>query len=170
MIKQDILEKQAKIVYLGIGSNLGNRINNIENAKINLSYNNVKIIQSSNYYETLSWPNPNYPKFYNVVLKVKTNLNVIDLLNLCKNIEKSLGRKKTPKNSPRECDIDILDYNNRFDNKGINVPHPKMHKRNFVLIPLFEIDKKWRHPISKHHIKSLILALSHRDISSIKQI
>ena len=52
MIKQDILEKQAKTVYLGIGSNLGNRINNIENAKINLSNNNVKIIQSSNYYET----------------------------------------------------------------------------------------------------------------------
>ena len=170
MINQDTFEKQAKFVYLGIGSNLGNRISNIEKAKIMLSDENVKIIQSSNYYETPSWPNPNKPKFYNIVVKVKTNLNVIDLLNFCKNIEKSLGRKKTPKNSPRECDIDILDYNNRFDDKGINVPHPKMHKRNFVLIPLFEIDKKWRHPISKHHIKSLILALSHRDISSIKQI
>ena len=97
MIKQDILEKQAKTVYLGIGSNLGNRINNIEKAKINLSNNNVKIIQSSNYYETLSWPNPNYPKFYNVVLKVKTNLKVLELLAICKQIEISLGRKKHQK-------------------------------------------------------------------------
>ena len=165
-----MFEKQAKFVYLGIGSNLGNRISNIENAKIKLSDNNVKIIQSSNYYETRSWPDPNKPKFYNVVIKAKTNLSVLDLLYLCKNIEKSLGRKKTPKNSPRKCDIDILDYNNKFNVKGINIPHPRMHNRNFVLIPLFEIDKKWRHPISKHHIKSLILALSNRDISSIKQI
>ena len=170
MIKQDTFEKQAKFVYLGIGSNLGNRISNIEKAKIMLSDENVKIIQSSNYYETPSWPNPNKPKFYNIVVKVKTNLNVIDLLNFCKNIEKSLGRKKTPKNSPRECDIDILDYNNRFDDKGINVPHPKMHKRNFVLIPLFEINKKWVHPRLKRHIKRLILTLSKKNITSIKQI
>ena len=170
MIKQDILEKQAKTVYLGIGSNLGNRINNIEKAKINLSNNNVKIIQSSNYYETLSWPNPNYPKFYNVVLKVKTNLKVLELLAICKQIEISLGRKKTPKNSPRICDIDILDYDKKSNIKGIKVPHPRLHKRNFVLFPLFEIDKNWVHPVSKHHIKTLLFSLSNRDISSIKQI
>ena len=165
-----MFEKQAKFVYLGIGSNLGDRKSNIENAKIMLSDENVKIIQSSNYYETPSWPNPNKPKFYNIVVKVKTNLNVIDLLNFCKNIEKSLGRKKTPKNSPRECDIDILDYNNRFDDKGINVPHPKMHKRNFVLIPLFELDKNWHHPKTNKSIEKLIFSLPNSDITSIKQI
>ena len=170
MIKQDTFEKQAKFVYLGIGSNLGDRKINIENAKIMLSDESVKIIQISNYYETPSWPDSNNPKFYNVVIKAKTNLNLLDLLNLCKKIEKSLGRKKTPKNSPRECDIDILDYNNRFDNKGINVPHPKMHKRNFVLIPLFEINKKWVHPRLKRHIKRLILTLPKKNITSIKQI
>ena len=170
MINQDTFEKQAKFVYLGIGSNLGNRISNIEKAKIMLSDENVKIIQTSNYYETPSWPDPNKPKFYNIVIKVKTNLNVIDLLNFCKNIEKSLGRKKTPKNSPRECDIDILDYNNRFDNKGINVPHPKMHKRNFVLIPLFDIEKNWVHPTKKLDITTLISFLPKDDITSIKQI
>ena len=129
MIKQDILEKQAKIVYLGIGSNLGNRINNIENAKISLSYNNVKIIQSSNYYETLSWPNPNYPKFYNVVLKVKTNLKVLELLTICKQIEISLGRKKTSKNSPRICDIDILDYDQNVFKKYLNQQKSKILAR-----------------------------------------
>ena len=170
MIKQDTLEKQAKIAYLGIGSNLGDRFKNIENAKISLTENQITIIKSSSYYETLSWPNKNYPKFLNIVLKVKTNLEVINLLNICKKIEKSLGRKKTSKNSPRECDIDILDYN-KTNNlaKNINLPHPRMHKRNFVLIPLFEIDKNWIHPKSRQHIKSLIFTLSNTDITSIKQ-
>ena len=90
MIKQDILEKQAKTVYLGIGSNLGNRIKNIEDAKLRLFKNNINILKSSSYYETLSWPNINYPKFLNIVLKIKTNLDVISLLNICKKIEKWL--------------------------------------------------------------------------------
>ena len=81
MIKQDMLEKQAKIIYLGIGSNLGDRFKNIEKAKISLTENQITIIKSSSYYETLSWPNINYPKFLNIVLKVKTNLDPINLLN-----------------------------------------------------------------------------------------
>ena len=170
VIKQDILEKQVNTVYLGIGSNLGNRSVNIEKAKIRLFENNIKIIKSSSFYETLSWPNPNNPKFYNIVLKTKTNLNVNELLQICKKIEKSLGRKKSPKNSPRECDIDILDYAKKSQNDKVCLPHPMLHKRNFVLIPLFEIEKNWIHPRSKHHIKKLIFSLSNSDISSIKKV
>jgi len=171
VIKQDILEKRAKIVYLGIGSNLGNKFINIEKAKIKLIENQIEIIKSSSYYETLSWPNPNYPKFLNIVLKIKTRLDVASLLKICKQIEQSLGRKKTVKNSPRECDIDILDFDNEnSDLKSINLPHLRMHKRNFVLIPLFEINKNWIHPKSHHHIKSLIFSLSNTDITSIKLI
>ena len=170
MIKLDTLEKQAKIIFLGIGSNLGNRKKNIDRAKIELSNNNISIIRYSSYYETLSWPNPNHPKFLNIVLKATTNLKPIELLRICKKIEKLIGRKKMPKNSPRECDIDILDYNNMNTKNGINLPHPRMHKRNFVLFPLFEISKNWKHPVLKNHIKSLILSLSNKDIRSIKQI
>jgi len=170
VIKQDILEKQAKTVYLGIGSNLGNRIKNIEDAKLRLFKNNINILKSSSYYETLSWPNPNHPKFYNIVLEVITKLNENDLLKICKKIEKSLGRKSSYKNAPRVCDIDILDYNKKTSKININLPHPRLHRRNFVLIPLFEINKKWRHPKTKQHIKSLIFSLSNRDIRSIKQI
>ena len=170
MIKQDILEKQAKTVYLGIGSNLGNRIKNIEDAKLRLFKNNINILKSSSYYETLSWPNPNHPKFYNIVLEVITKLNENDLLKICKKIEKSLGRKSSYRNAPRVCDIDILDYNKKSSKININLPHPRLHRRNFVLIPLFEINKKWRHPKTKQHIKSLIFSLSNRDIRSIKQI
>ena len=170
MIKQDISGKQVKIVYLSIGSNLGNRFLNIEKAKFLLSEKGINVIKSSNYYETLSWPNPKNPKFYNVVLKTETNLSDKKALNICKQIEKSLGRKKNKRNSPRECDIDIVDYNKRTKKKDISLPHPRMHTRNFVLIPLYEIDRNWRHPITKEHIKSLIFSLSSRDISSIKQI
>ncbi len=170
VIKQGMLEKQANIVYLGIGSNLGNKIYNIEKAKAILTENNIKIIKSSSYYETVSWPDINNPKFNNIVLKIKTNLDPNSLLSLCKSIEKSMGRKKTKKNAPRICDIDILDYNKKVFKKGINLPHSRMHKRSFVLVPLFEIEKNWIHPISKDHIKTLIFYLSNSDISSIKQI
>ena len=171
VIKQDILEKRAKIVYLGIGSNLGNKFINIEKAKIRLIENQIEIIKCSSNYETLSWPNPDHPKFLNIVLKIKTRLDVASLLKICKQIEQSLGRKKTVKNSPRECDIDILDFDNKIcDIKSINLPHLRMHKRNFVLIPLYEIDKNWFHPKLKNSIKRLIFSLPIKDIRSIKQI
>ena len=163
-------EKQAKIIYLSIGSNLGNRKKNIEKTKFKLYSKGINIIKSSNYYETLSWPNPNNPKFYNIILKVSSDLKILELLKICKQIETSLGRKKAPKNSPRTCDIDIIDYNQKITVNGINVPHPRMHLRNFVLIPLFEIEKNWRYTNSKRYIKNLIFSLSNSDIRSIKLV
>ena len=81
-----------------------------------------------------------------------------------------LGRKKTVKNSPRECDIDLIDYGNIKIANKIILPHPRMHTRNFVLLPLYEINKNWKHPVTKQHIKKLILSLPNKDITSIKQI
>ena len=170
MIKQDILENRVRSIYLGIGSNLGNKKENIEKAKFELSEKNIKILQSSNYYESISWPNPENPKFLNIVIEIQTSLKPLELIILCKKIEKNLGRKKSVRNSPRTCDIDIIDYNKECLNQNITLPHPRMHKRNFVLLPLFEINKDWVHPISKKHIKRLILLLPDRDIRSIKQI
>ena len=165
-----MLEKQAKIIYLSVGSNLGNRKKNIEKTKFELYSKGINIIRSSNYYETLSWPNPKNPKFYNIILKVSSNLKILELLKICKQIETSLGRKKAPKNSPRTCDIDIIDFNLKIAVNGINVPHPRMLLRNFVLIPLFEIEKNWRYPNSKRYIKDLIFSLSNSDIRSIKLV
>ena len=170
MTRQDTSENQAKSIYLGIGSNLGNKLNNIEKAKFQLIQNNIRILRSSSFYESLSWPNPNNPKFLNIVIKICTNLSALKLLQICKKIETNLGRKKTLKNSPRECDIDIIDYKNKKINGIAILPHPRMHKRNFVLIPLFEINRAWIHPVLKLDIKSLIFSLSNRDIRSIKQI
>ena len=170
MTKQDTSENQVKFVYLAIGSNLGNKKFNIEKAKYELSQKNIKILISSNYYESPSWPDPQKPKFLNIVLKISTNIKVLNLLKICKEIERKLGRKKTSKNSPRKCDIDLIDYEQKIMNKEIILPHPRMQDRNFVLFPLFEIDKNWIHPKTKSNIKKLILSLPNRDITSIKQI
>ncbi len=158
------------MVYIGIGSNLGNRIKNIEITKYLLGIYGVNIVKSSNYYESLSWPNEKYPKFINVVVKSNTKLTPNKLITLFKFIEKKMGRIKDKKNTPRICDIDIISYNKKIVSDKLVIPHQRMHKRNFVLLPLFEIDKNWSHPKLKKNIKNLIFSLPIKDIRSIKQI
>ena len=170
MKKQDTSENLVRGIYLAIGSNLGNRVINIEKAKSLLLSNNIRIINISSYYETPSWPNQKNPKFLNIVLKVDCTYDELELLRICKKIEIKLGRKKSIKNSPRECDIDIIDYYGLVLKSKLNLPHIMMYKRNFVLIPLLEIEKEWIHPIFKKNIKTLVLSLSDNEIRSIKQI
>ncbi len=172
MKRQDISENQAKIVFLGIGSNLGIRKRNIEKAKFLLAEHSLDVLSVSSYYETPSWPDPQNPKFLNIILKLKCYYNPQELLKICKSIENQLGRKKAKKNAPRTCDLDIIDFNNLVSKKNskINLPHKMMHKRNFVLFPLFEIQKNWIHPDKQIDVKTLISLLPDRDIRSIKQI
>ena len=158
------------MLYIGIGSNLGNRINNIEKAKFFLILSGINITKSSSYYETLSWPDVSMPKFVNIVVESDTKLSPKKLLDNFKYIEKELGRKKDLKNSPRTCDIDIISYDKKILTGDISIPHTRMHKRNFVLIPLYELDKNWFHPKLKSNIKKLIFSLPIEDIRSIKQI
>ncbi|MDA9177555.1 2-amino-4-hydroxy-6-hydroxymethyldihydropteridine diphosphokinase [Candidatus Pelagibacter sp.] len=158
------------MLYIGIGSNLGNRINNIEKAKFFLILSGINITKSSSYYETLSWPDVSMPKFINIVVQADTKLSPKKLLDNFKYIEKELGRKKDLKNSPRTCDIDIISYDKKVLTGDISIPHTRMHKRNFVLVPLYELDKNWFHPKLKSNIKKLIFSLPIKDIRSIKRI
>tara|TARA_B100001057_G_scaffold458649_1_gene508082 strand:+ start:1213 stop:1764 length:552 start_codon:yes stop_codon:yes gene_type:complete len=167
-IKQDILENPHKAVYLGIGSNVGNRKNNINNACYLLK-NFCSIYKVSNFYETNSWPNENYPKYLNIILKCKTNLDPFSLIKKLKDIEKKLGRKKSVKNFPRTCDIDIIDFRGlKFKGYNVEVPHPRLSKRNFVLMPLFEIEKRWRYPKTNITIDKLIKNLDIKSLRGIK--
>ena len=175
MIRQDTSENLVNIVYLGIGSNLGNKKRNIEKAKYLLEKNLVKIVKSSSIYETYSWPNKKHPKFYNIVIKIITKLKPTDLFFTIKYIEKKLGRKKLKANKPRTCDIDILDYKGlsyklQANNDKLIIPHPRLHNRNFVLFPLYEIEKNWKHPLKKTKIQDLIGKLDNFSFYSIKQI
>ena len=158
------------MVYIGIGSNLGNRINNIEKAKYFLKMNGINILKTSSYYETLSWPDSNNPKFINIVIQSNTFISPKKFLEIFKTIEKKLGRKKSFKNSPRTCDIDIISYKNKIISGDIIIPHERMSKRSFVLIPLFEIAPNYIHPKTKKSIRKLIFSLPIKDITSIKQI
>jgi len=171
--KQDILENQVKQSYLAIGSNLGNKITNIHTAMSELKKNKIKITKVSSHYLSKSWPNPLMPSFINIVIKIETILAPLELLKICNFIESKLGRVRSKKNDPRKCDIDIIDYDKKILKISINkliTPHPKMTKRNFVLLPLFEIDRGWKHPESKISIVNLINSLPIKDLRSIKQI
>ncbi len=175
MKKQDISEKVVNLAYLSIGTNLGNKLLNIKKAKELIEINGIKITISSSLYKTPSWPNKNFPEFLNTVIKVKTAERIETLFKKIKNIEKKLGRKKSKKNYPRVCDIDIIDFNNKIVNSRINdnniiVPHKRMHTRNFVLFPLFEINRNWTHPKLKKNIVKLLSELSFIDLSSITKL
>ena len=173
MKKQDTLENQVKQSYLAIGSNLGNKIANIHIAMSELEKNKIKIKKISSHYLSKSWPNPLMPSFINIVIKIETVLIPLELLKICNFIELKLGRTRSKKNDPRTCDIDIIDYEKKILNIRSNkliIPHPEMTKRNFVLLPLFEIDRGWKHPESKISIVNLINSLPIKDLRSIKQI
>ena len=158
------------MIYIGIGSNLGNRIRNIENSKYFLNLYGIDIVKSSSYYETLSWPDPSKPKFINVVVQSNTKFSPQKLIEIFKIIENKLGRIKNIRNSPRTCDIDLISYKKKIISNNISIPHKRMTNRNFVLFPLFEISPNWTHPISKKSIKKLIFSLTIKNITSIKKI
>ena len=173
MKKQDTLENQVSQAYLAIGSNLGNKINNIDVTKFELEKYKIKILKSSSNYISESWPDNSMPSYINIIIKIKTSLAPLELLKVCNSIESKLGRIRNKKNSPRTCDIDIIDYDSKILGKNSNkliLPHPRMCKRSFVLLPLFDVNKSWKHPKSKINIVKLINSLKIKDLRSIKQI
>ena len=163
---------------LGLGSSLpssfGDRFENINLAVAYLESYKIKIINKSSFYETPSYPDIKNPKFINIVVEISTSLPPEDLASVSIFIEEKLERKRIIKNEPRTCDIDIIDYDQKIirnkSNKNLTLPHPKMHVRSFVLLPLFEITQKWMHPEKKIEIKKLINSLNIKDLRTIKQI
>ena len=173
MKKQDILENQVNIAYLALGSNLGDNKNN-QNKSIDLIQKAGSVIkQRSKFYSTKSWPNENFPNFINSIILIETKLNITELFLKIKKIEKKLGRIKSKRNHPRICDIDIVDYNGeiihrKFRNHKLNTPHKRMHNRNFVLFPLYELDKDWVHPKLNKNIVILMSNLTSDQLLGIK--
>ena len=143
--------------------------------KFQIEKNNIKIESCSSFYESNSWPNSNFPKYFNIVLKAKTFFKPHNLLKKIKEIEIFVGRKLSFKNHPRICDIDIIDYDHKSltinrDNQKLTIPHPKLHERNFVLLPLYEIEKDWLHPKKNRKIFELLRDLDVNNLRSIKQL
>jgi len=128
------------IVYLGVGSNVGNRKENILKAAGLLENRNIHILKQSSLRETDPVGGPPQGLFLNGALKVKTDLSPRDLLKKLKSIENEIGRRKTVYHGPRVIDLDILLYDDvTVNTNDLVIPHPRMYQRDFVLIPLKEI-------------------------------
>ena len=137
---------ETVIAYLGLGSNLGDRKENLDRALEYLSQR-LRLIGKSSVYDTEPMENATQPRFLNMVCQVKTMLKPEDLLTLAKGIERKIGRQPGRPNSPRPIDIDILFYGQTVINeKNLVIPHPRLHKRRFVLVPLDEIAPHAIHP------------------------
>ena len=145
--------------YLSLGTNQGNKLENLQNA-INAINNEVGDIQKiSSIYKTPSW-GFNGDDFYNICIQVSTNKNSTQLISLLLKIEKSLGRlrKETKEYQNRNIDIDILLFNDEIIlSESLIVPHPKMLERKFVLVPLAEIAGQINHPTQKESIENCLL-------------
>ena len=146
---------QPSTVYLGLGSNLGDRQEHINKA-LELLSEKVQVMQVSSIYETKPVGFSDQPDFLNAVCEIKTSLEPLQLLILAKGIESTMGRTPTFRNGPREIDIDILLYNSQsMTNEDLTLPHPGLEERAFVLVPLAELAPDLVHPASGKTIKEL---------------
>ena len=157
------------IVYLSLGSNIGDRIGYIQQATslLNLT-DNITIIRTSAFYETEPWGMSTDTWFVNAVVELKTSLSPQDLLNECKRIEKQLGRFTAEKSgyADRTIDIDILFYGKEIINeKDLVIPHKFLHLRAFTLVPLLELIPDFEHPVLHKTISDL-----HNDLENPEMV
>ena len=155
------------IVYLALGSNLGDRQENLQQAIAALSPH-MDVKAKSPIYETPPWGIEDQPKFFNQVIKADTYLQPEPLLKHLKRLEVALGRKPNVRNGPRLIDIDILFYDHLVLNTPLlTVPHPRMHERGFVLLPLMDIAPELIHPVLKKSVRELAAASSLEGIAQV---
>ena len=168
--------KNNNNVIIAIGSNLTGHMNSSKNT-LDVVFNylskyGLRVRKASNIYISKPFPSGLGPLFYNRVILVKSNLSPLDILSRLKNIEKIFGKRSNIRNSPRVLDLDIIDYGGEIINYKyhLNLPHPKMQDRDFVLKPLYEIYPTWVNPSSGMTIKTLLYNYKRSNISIAKPI
>jgi 2-amino-4-hydroxy-6-hydroxymethyldihydropteridine diphosphokinase len=143
------------VVYLALGANLGDRLTNLKQAIAALPPQ-MEVKAKSGVYETPPWGFEDQPKFLNQVIKANTYLDPDPLLKHLKRLEVALGRKESFPNGPRLIDIDILFYDDLVVNKpSLVIPHPRLHERGFVLLPLMEIAPSLVHPVTQKSVREM---------------
>jgi 2-amino-4-hydroxy-6-hydroxymethyldihydropteridine diphosphokinase len=144
-------------IFLGLGTNLDDREANLRTAKGKLS-SLMKIVKESPIYVTPPWGYEDQPDFLNQVIQVTTRLEPTQLLDYLKGIEDEMGRKATFRYGPRLIDLDILFYGQRvIREESLQIPHPRLHERAFVLVPLHDIAPDFVHPVLNESIYALLL-------------
>jgi 2-amino-4-hydroxy-6-hydroxymethyldihydropteridine diphosphokinase len=151
------------VVYLSLGSNLGDRVANLRRA-LHLLAGDVEIDGVSSVWETEPWGLKDQPWFLNIVCRGDTNLSPHQLLTLIKEIERQLGRQPTIRYGPRTIDIDILLYDRRvIRDPELQIPHPRLAARAFVLYPLREIAPAVIHPVTGKSATDMVAELENME-------
>lgn len=155
------------MIVIALGANLashaGTPEKTIRAALAELERKGLMPVAVSPFYATEAWPDPREPTYVNAVAKLETSLAPDALLGQLLEVEKKFGRTRGQRNSPRTLDLDLIDYNGRVQAGPPVLPHPGMHERAFVLVPLGDIAPDWRHPVSGISLRELLAALPDRE-------
>ncbi len=152
--------------FISLGSNLGDRLELLQRALVLIDKQPIRIKSLSSIYETPAWGFNSYP-FYNACALIETILSPEELLQVFFQIEEKLGRFRELSNgySARKIDLDLLFYEDHvISSKNLTIPHPRMHLRNFILVPFVEIAPQWKHPLLKKTILELLKNSTDKDI------
>ncbi len=157
----------AHTVFIALGSNLGDRLANLQAAIAALNPD-IRPVRCSSIYETPPWGYLQQPKFFNQVISAETELQPAGVLDRLKSIEEQLGRRETFRYGPRVIDLDILFFDDLvIESPPLVIPHPRLHERAFVLMPLAELAADLRHPIFDCTVGDM---LSQVDVSGIIRV
>jgi 2-amino-4-hydroxy-6-hydroxymethyldihydropteridine diphosphokinase len=157
-------------VFLLIGGNMGDRLQNLHQAIALLSATCGQVIQQSAVYETAAWGKTDQPAFLNQALLLTTALTPHELITTILSVEEKMGRLRMEKNGPRVIDIDIIFYNELVMHEPhLTIPHPQLQNRRFVLVPLYEIAPQFVHPVF-HKTIAQLLEECVDDLAVVKQM
>jgi 2-amino-4-hydroxy-6-hydroxymethyldihydropteridine diphosphokinase len=151
------MNEATKTAYISLGSNMGDRLQYMITAVEQIGLKLGKVSKVSKIYEAAAWGHTKQPDFYNQAIEIKTLLTPAQLLQGCLEIEKSMGRERSILWGERTIDLDILLYDGRsVQSENLRIPHPYLHLRNFVLVPLCEIAPELMHPTLEMTIQQLM--------------
>lgn len=155
--------------YLGLGTNIGDRVDFMNQAiKILDSEKDIIITKRSKLYETKAWGYTNQDDFLNMCIEIETNLNPKELLKKCQNVEKNLNRERKIRWGPRTIDVDILFFNDIIlQEENLEIPHPRIGERAFVLIPLIDLNEKLK--INEISITKYLESLTAEEREEVKE-
>jgi len=154
-------------VYLALGTNLGDRQANLEAALDALS-SQIRLLDESPIYQTAPWGYEDQPDFLNQVVRAETTLSPRDLLTFVKHVEEQVGREPSFRYGPRKIDIDILFYEDWIvDEDDLIIPHPRLHQRAFVLVPLADLAPELCHPKLKRTVAEMLKEV---DTTGVKRL
>ena len=157
-------------VYIALGTNLGERLTNLHAAIAALAPE-ITVLTESHVYETPPWGYEDQPAFLNMAVKAETDLEPEALLKYLKQIEAELGREKSVRWGPRLIDLDILFYDDLvIDTPPLVIPHPRLHERAFVLVPLADIAAECVHPVFGEFVWELLLKADMSGIESLTEL